>query len=304
MGRATRRAAACAVAVLLAAWSPVVLRQRRDDHPDRPHRARDQRRWPRHRRHRRRTGEPGHPLQDRQSERRQPARDRCRLPERHRERAAPREVPGCRPAQRQPLRRRVRRDDGPCRLRGRLRHPTGRRLHLCPPGRRSELGAEPRLHRQPRRRPGAGHHDRPRYPFSYLKGSVPFEDNDPNIGESYGYLATPLAGADFKPLVEAPIPGTTEKGSLVGEYTHDGRKELVVTFVYNQYQQQYRLLARGIVDWVTQGIHLGYDRNYFAAHVDDVFLADDRWDTSLKCTPGDVTCPPGTPESSNPIRMT
>ncbi|WP_371480585.1 hypothetical protein [Kitasatospora sp. NBC_00315] len=141
-------------------------------------------------------------------------------------------------------------------------------------------------------------------PFGYLKGSVPFEDNDASVSESYGYLATPLAGADFKPLVDAPIPGTTSRGSLVGEYTHDGRKELVVTFVYNQYQQQYRLLARGMVDWVTQGIHLGYDRNYFAAHVDDVFLADDRWDTTLKCTPGDVTCPPGTPETVNPIRMT
>lgn len=145
-------------------------------------------------------------------------------------------------------------------------------------------------------------------PFGYLKGSVPFEDNDPAVDESYGYLATPLAslpaGASFTPLVEATIPGTSTKGSLVGEYSHDGRKELVVTFVYNQYQQQYRLLARGIVDWLTQGIHLGYDKNYFAAHIDDVFLADDRWDTVLKCTPGDVTCPPGTPESSNPIRMT
>ncbi|MEV0534115.1 hypothetical protein [Kitasatospora sp. NPDC050463] len=145
-------------------------------------------------------------------------------------------------------------------------------------------------------------------PFGYLKGSVPFEDNDPAIGESYGFLATPLstlpAGASFTPLVETTIPGTSTKGSLVGEYTHDGRKELVVTFVYNQYQQQYRLLARGIVDWITQGVHLGYDRNYFAAHVDDVFLADDRWDTVLKCTPGDVTCPPGTPETANPIRMT
>ncbi|MFD0279208.1 hypothetical protein ACFVHB_35675 [Kitasatospora sp. NPDC127111] len=145
-------------------------------------------------------------------------------------------------------------------------------------------------------------------PFGYLKGAVPFEDNDPGVDESYGYLATPLAslpaGATFTPLVEAPIPGSTANGSLVGEYAHDGRKELVVTFVYNQYQQQYRLLARGIVDWITQGVHLGYDRNYFAAHVDDVFLADDRWDTVLKCTPGDVTCPPGTPETANPIRMT
>ncbi|MFF2616418.1 hypothetical protein [Kitasatospora sp. NPDC058046] len=145
-------------------------------------------------------------------------------------------------------------------------------------------------------------------PFGYLKGSVPFEDNDPNVGESYGYLATPLAslpaGASFVPLVDAPIPNTASRGSLVGEYTHDGRKELVVTFVYNQYQQQYRLLARGMVDWLTQGVHLGYDRNYFATHVDDVFLADDRWDTVLKCTPGDVTCPPGTPDTANPIRMT
>ncbi|WP_327678778.1 hypothetical protein [Kitasatospora sp. NBC_00458] len=144
--------------------------------------------------------------------------------------------------------------------------------------------------------------------FGYLKGSVPFEDNDPAVSESYGYLATPLAtlpaGSTFTPLVEVPIPGSTAKGSLVGEYSHDGRKELVVTFVYNQYQQQYRLLARGIVDWITQGVHLGYDRNYFAAHVDDVFLSDDRWDTVLKCTPGDVTCPPGTPETANPIRMT
>ncbi|WP_195911056.1 hypothetical protein [Streptomyces kaniharaensis] len=145
-------------------------------------------------------------------------------------------------------------------------------------------------------------------PFGYLKGSVPFEDNDPNVSESYGYLATPMAGlpagASFTPLVDAPIPNSTARGSLVGEYTHDGRKELVVTFVYNQYQQQYRLLARGMVDWITQGVHLGYDRNYFAAHVDDVFLADDRWSTTLKCTPGDVTCPPGTPDTGNPIRMT
>ncbi|MFJ9693197.1 hypothetical protein [Kitasatospora sp. NPDC101183] len=145
-------------------------------------------------------------------------------------------------------------------------------------------------------------------PFGYLKGSVPFEDNDPNVSESYGYLATPLAslpaGASFTPLVDAAIPNSTSRGSLVGEYTHDGRKELVVTFVYNQYQQQFRLLARGMVDWITQGVHLGYDRNYFATHVDDVFLADDRWSTTLKCTPGDVTCPPGTPGTSNPIRMT
>ncbi|MCX4670714.1 hypothetical protein OG453_29155 [Streptomyces sp. NBC_01381] len=140
-------------------------------------------------------------------------------------------------------------------------------------------------------------------PFGYLAGQVPFEDNSPSVNESYGFLAEPAPGADFTSYVDAPVPGGSGRGSLVGEYRHDGRRDLVVTFVYNQHQQQFRLLARGIVDWLTQGVQLGSSRNYFAVHVDDVFGADDRWDTELNCTPGDVDCPPGqgTPD---PIRMT
>ncbi|MEV5316033.1 hypothetical protein AB0L27_36580, partial [Streptomyces sp. NPDC052610] len=140
-------------------------------------------------------------------------------------------------------------------------------------------------------------------PFVYLVGPVPFEDNSPTVGESYAYLSTPTAGADFTTYVDAPIPGSAKRGSLVGEYRHDGRRELVVTFVYNQYQQQFRLLARGIVEWMTGGVHLGASRNYFAVHVDDVFAADDRWNSTLNCTPGDVDCtdPNATPD---PIRMT
>ncbi|MFD9002653.1 hypothetical protein ACFV0T_16995 [Streptomyces sp. NPDC059582] len=140
-------------------------------------------------------------------------------------------------------------------------------------------------------------------PFGYLDGTVPFEDNSPTVGESYAYLSTAAAGADFTPYVDAPIPGHSTRGSLVGEYRHDGRRELVVTFVYNQYQQQFRLLARGIVEWMTGGVHLGASRNYFAVHVDDVFAADDRWNTELNCTPGDVDCtdPDATPDT---IRMT
>lgn len=118
-------------------------------------------------------------------------------------------------------------------------------------------------------------------PFGYLDGPVPFEDNSPTVGESYAYLSTPVAGADFTPYVQAPIPGTTKRGSLVGEYRHDGRRELVVTFVYNRHQQQFRLLARGIVQWMTGGVHLGSSRNYFAVHVDDVLAADDRWNSEL-----------------------
>ncbi|WP_063774215.1 hypothetical protein [Streptacidiphilus rugosus] len=146
-------------------------------------------------------------------------------------------------------------------------------------------------------------------PFRYLKGSVPFEDNDPSVTESYGYLATPLAtqaaGASFTPMVTMPIPnGGGAQGVLAGEYDHGGVSELVLTFAYNQYQQQYRLLARGIVDWMTQGVHIGYDRNYFAMHIDDVMLPDDRWSSTAKCTPGDAASAcQGTPAESQ-IRMT
>ncbi len=145
-------------------------------------------------------------------------------------------------------------------------------------------------------------------PFGYLRKNVPFEDNDPAVNESWGYLSTPLAkqadGATYTSYLDAPIPGGTGRGSLIGQYAHDGRSELVVTFVYNQYQQQFRLVSRGIVEWLTQGVHLGASRNYFGVHVDDVFASDDRWDTKLKCTPGDVDCP-GNPTPDHPsLRMT
>ncbi|MEV6674771.1 hypothetical protein [Streptomyces sp. NPDC051162] len=145
-------------------------------------------------------------------------------------------------------------------------------------------------------------------PFGYLRKNVPFEDNDPGVNESWGYLSTPLDkqadGATYTSYLDAPIPGGTGRGSLIGQYTHDGRSELVVTFVYNQYQQQFRLVSRGMAEWLTQGVHLGASRNYFAVHVDDVFASDDRWDTKLKCTPGDVDCP-GNPTPDHPaLRMT
>ncbi|EPH41188.1 hypothetical protein ABT390_24515 [Streptomyces aurantiacus] len=130
-------------------------------------------------------------------------------------------------------------------------------------------------------------------PFGYLDDAVPFEDNSRTVDESYGYLAEPAPGADFTSYVDAPVPGGQERGSLVGEYRHDGRRELVVTFVYNQHQQQFKLLARGIVDWMTQGVRLGASRNHFAVHVDDVFGSNGRWDSELNCTPGSGDCGPG-----------
>ncbi|MER7465652.1 hypothetical protein [Streptomyces sp. NPDC097981] len=136
-------------------------------------------------------------------------------------------------------------------------------------------------------------------PFNYLAGQVAFEDNSALVPESYGFMGKPRAG--YTSYLDAPVSGG--RASLVGEYAHDGRSELVVTFGYNQYQQQFRLLARGIVDWLTQGVHLGQSRSYFAVHVDDVFAPDARWSKDLNCTPGDYACAGGEGKEST-IRMT
>jgi hypothetical protein len=133
--------------------------------------------------------------------------------------------------------------------------------------------------------------------FSYLVGPVPFD-----VG-SWGYLATPASSA-FTPVVTATIPGTSTQGSVVGVYaTPDAREELVITTNYNFVQNQFRLLAHGIITWMTRGVHLGYNRNYFAVTLDDLFLADSRWSTSGHCTPGD-DCPPGSNITTTDIRMT
>jgi hypothetical protein len=144
--------------------------------------------------------------------------------------------------------------------------------------------------------------------FRYLSGPVTFEDNDPAIGESFGYLATPLpddpaTGAHFEPILTATAPGTATQGVLAGIYRKAGREQFVMSFAFNYNQQQFRLLSHGVVDWLTHGVHLGYWRNYLTVHVDDLFAADARWSAAAKCTPGEGDCPPGTPDTT-PIRMT
>ncbi|UUU34469.1 hypothetical protein JIX56_34060 [Streptomyces sp. CA-210063] len=138
-------------------------------------------------------------------------------------------------------------------------------------------------------------------PFGYLDGQLPFEDNSTSLQESYGFVARPRAG--YTSYLDIAVPGGSGRGSLVGEYTHDGRRELVVTFAYNQHQRQFRVLARGIVEWLTEGVHLGRSRNYLAVHIDDVFAPDSRWDTEHDCTPGSFNCG-GEGEGTEPIRMT
>ncbi|MFG2333729.1 hypothetical protein ACGFMM_29525 [Streptomyces sp. NPDC048604] len=138
-------------------------------------------------------------------------------------------------------------------------------------------------------------------PFRHLDGPVTFEDNDPAVSESYGYAGRPREG--YTSYLDLPVTGGG-RASLIGEYARDGRRELVVTFAYNQHQRQFRALARGIVEWLTQGVHLGRSRSYFSVHVDDVFAPDARWNTVRNCTPGDLDCAGGDGADADAIRMT
>jgi hypothetical protein len=140
--------------------------------------------------------------------------------------------------------------------------------------------------------------------FGYLRGPVTIENVDPNTSETFGYLAVPVsplpAGHTWTPFLTASVGAAT--GSLAYVWGHDGREELVVAASFNQNMQWYNAVAEGLVGWLTHGVHLGYNRNYLAVQIDDVFLADSRWSVDGNCTPGDNCVDPAvtTPD----IRMT
>src|SRR3954451_11266960 len=117
--------------------------------------------------------------------------------------------------------------------------------------------------------------------FPYLKGTVPIADEDPTVAEAFGYHAAPVDAADWQALLTAP-DGT----SYLGIHTHpdDGREEMVSTVAANENQSHAQLLRHGMLNWVTRGVFLGYQRNYLELHVDDLFLGDDAWNPATHTT--------------------
>ncbi len=130
--------------------------------------------------------------------------------------------------------------------------------------------------------------------FPELAGPVPFATG------TYGYGATITSGAPYTTLI------TNSSGdALAGIYLHPttdpqaGVAELSLYFNYNSAQLQWLLPAPGLINWVTQGTHIGLYRNYIEMDIDDTFTPDDAWDTttheidytdtdSLRMNPEDV----------------
>jgi hypothetical protein len=119
--------------------------------------------------------------------------------------------------------------------------------------------------------------------FPYLDGPLPIPNDDPDVAtsEAFGYAGTPVDPANWQTLVDAP-----GGGAYLGIYTHpdDGREEMVMTVAGNENQSHVQLLRHGMLNWVTRGVFLGFQRNYLELQVDDLFLGDDAWDPATHTT--------------------
>lgn len=114
-----------------------------------------------------------------------------------------------------------------------------------------------------------------RLAFPYLKGDVPIDDF------SWGYQATPIDPQSFQTLVSGP-----NDSAYVGIHTRPdgGGEEMVMTVASNQFQTHNQLLRHGMLNWVTRGVYLGYQRNHLELQIDDLFLPDDIWDPESNTT--------------------
>jgi hypothetical protein len=119
--------------------------------------------------------------------------------------------------------------------------------------------------------------------FPYLKGPVAIADDDPATAETFGYPAKvdPANPGAWQTLLAGPADT-----AFLGIFTHpdDGREEMVMTVASNQFQNHNQLLRHGMLNWVTRGVFLGYQRNYLELQVDDLFLGDDAWDSATHST--------------------
>lgn len=58
------------------------------------------------------------------------------------------------------------------------------------------------------------------------------------------------------------------------------------------------MLSHAVVSWLTRGVSLSFQRNWFSVHSDDVLLPDSLWSPSGNCTIGDDCDPAAYPETS------
>ena len=120
--------------------------------------------------------------------------------------------------------------------------------------------------------------------FTDLAGSFPVDSG------VFGCETTPWPGSAWQTLISGP------NGGIVGTTIRtDGVETMFDSYSGADWTIYTRLLAHGMLNWVTKGVYLGMHRDYFRLDVDDVFLGNDRWDPATHAL---------NPDESSIIRMT
>ena len=109
-----------------------------------------------------------------------------------------------------------------------------------------------------------------------------FTDLRPGISlpvmHAYAYLAAPVSadGERTTPLLRV--------GNEVVAVLHqkdNGRESIALTFDNNPNLQHSLMLQRGLINWVTRGVHLGWRKAWIMPQVDDLFLPNYLFDASI-----------------------
>ena len=96
--------------------------------------------------------------------------------------------------------------------------------------------------------------------------------------------ATALTPYDTTPVLPTGCPSGDV---LAGVYQHPSTdpqanvSELELNFDYNAKSIQWQVMAPSLVNWVTQGTHLGSQRNYVEMDIDDTFTPDNAWSIAV-----------------------
>jgi Putative Ig domain len=140
--------------------------------------------------------------------------------------------------------------------------------------------------------------------FGYLNGPITFGIGSSTYISAPADPATLAPGATYTPFLTMPAPApSTVTGSVIGVYSSGGVEQMIITAAMASFQTHFKILAHGIITWMTHGLHLGYQRNNMTFHVDDAFSDVAQWDPTYNCTPGE-DCPVGSPAVPTSIRLT
>lgn len=123
-----------------------------------------------------------------------------------------------------------------------------------------------------------------------------------NIAYAFTYLADPVAaaGETTTPLLRAG-PSTL----AVLHTSADGRESLALTFDNNPSLMHSLILQRGLLDWLTRGVHLGWQKAWLLPQVDDLFLPNYMFDASSEecATAAGPNVEPGEAIPCKPLRI-